>query len=224
MDVAIQRRRRLAIHWTVWVLGAQSASKIASKSPTPYSSSTGIGHGVKSDACPDGLRTTYVCGEVLIEISPEALERHNKIKTAMTVAIAWFVQERDLGEVYSDRALVTHEPAGLSLEPDLTFVTWASFEQGHVRLVEKAGTPRDYVELVGSPDLVLEIVSDSSVRKDRTLLRDAYGRAGVREYWLIDARGHDWSSRFWRITRGFFARRRADSIHKRVSCSKESGR
>jgi Uma2 family endonuclease len=47
----------------------------------------------------------------------------------------------------------------------------------------------DYIEILGSPDLVVEIVSDSSVRKDTTLLRDAYWKAGVREYWLFDARG-----------------------------------
>lgn len=146
---------------------------------------------IKSDAFPEGVRTTYVGGEVLIEMSPEALERHNKVKTAITAAIAGFVQDHEAGEVYSDRTLVTHEAATLSVEPDLTFVSWASFEQGRVRLVEKTGTPDDYVELVGSPDLEVEIVSDSSVRKDRSLLRDAYARAAVQEYWLVDARGRD---------------------------------
>ena len=62
---------------------------------------------------------------------------------------------------------------------------------GTVRRTDKAGTSEEYIELVGSPDLVVEIVSDASVRKDKPLLRDAYGRAGVAEYWLIDARGHD---------------------------------
>ncbi|HEY6359847.1 MAG TPA: Uma2 family endonuclease [Vicinamibacterales bacterium] len=146
---------------------------------------------VKSDVCPEGVRTTCVGGEVLIDMSPEALERHNKVKTAVTLGIALFVQDRDLGEVYSDRTLVTHEAAGLSVEPDLTFVSWSSFEQQLVRRVEKAGAPLDYLELVGSPDVVVEIVSDASVRKDKTLLRDAHARSGAREYWLIDARGSD---------------------------------
>lgn len=146
---------------------------------------------IKSDAFPEGIRTTYVGGEVLIEMSPEALERHNKVKTAITAAIAAFVQAHEAGEVYSDPTLLTHEAASLSVEPDLIFVSWASFEQDRVRLVEKAGTPDEYIELIGSPDIVVEIVSDSSVRKDRSLLRDAYGRAGVREYWLVDARGRD---------------------------------
>jgi Uma2 family endonuclease len=42
--------------------------------------------------------------------------------------------------------------------------------------------------LEGSPDMVLEVVSDSSVRKDTEQLRRDYWTAGIREYWLVDAR------------------------------------
>jgi Uma2 family endonuclease len=35
----------------------------------------------------------------------------------------------------------------------------------------------------------MEILSDSSVEKDTKRLRAAYHRAGILEYWLIDARG-----------------------------------
>ena len=37
--------------------------------------------------------------------------------------------------------------------------------------------------------MVLEVVSDSSVRKDKRILPDLYWRAGIPEYWLVDARG-----------------------------------
>src|SRR5262249_26589734 len=46
-------------------------------------------------------------------------------------------------------------------------------------------------ELEGTPDWVLEIVSDSSVEKDTQELRSAYHRARIPEYWLIDARGDE---------------------------------
>jgi Uma2 family endonuclease len=42
---------------------------------------------------------------------------------------------------------------------------------------------------LGTPDWVLEVVSDSSVEKDTEQLREAYHRAGIPEYWLIDAWG-----------------------------------
>ena len=146
---------------------------------------------VTSDAYPDGIRTTFIQGEVLVEMSPESLERHNKVKAAISVALIGFVAEHQLGEVYVDGALVTNERAGLSCEPDCTFISWAAFEEGRVRLPPRAHDHADHIEIVGSPDLVVEIVSDSSVKKDTRLLRDAYARAGVREYWLVDARGAD---------------------------------
>jgi Uma2 family endonuclease len=45
------------------------------------------------------------------------------------------------------------------------------------------------VEVEGPPDLIVEIVSDSSAAKDTERLPAAYWRAGVREFWLADARG-----------------------------------
>ena len=47
------------------------------------------------------------------------------------------------------------------------------------------------MEVVGTPDWLLEIVSQTSVAKDTKRLRRQYHRAGVSEYWLIDARGED---------------------------------
>lgn len=145
---------------------------------------------VTSDEYPERLRTTFVNGEVLVEMTPESLGSHNQVKLAVTEALAAFVRRHDLGEVYADRALVTNELAMLSCEPDLTFVSWASIEDARIRF-EKRADGSDDIEIVGSPDLVVEIVSDSSVKKDTRLLREAYARAGVREYWLIDARGSE---------------------------------
>jgi Uma2 family endonuclease len=52
-----------------------------------------------------------------------------------------------------------------------------------------SGKKRGYVELEGTPDMALEILSDSSVHKDEDILRDLYWRARVPEYWLVDVRG-----------------------------------
>ena len=56
--------------------------------------------------------------------------------------------------------------------------------------VPKAGSTGDrFVELKGTPDLVVEIVSDDSFAKDTRRLPRPYFRAGIPEFWLIDARG-----------------------------------
>ena len=36
--------------------------------------------------------------------------------------------------------------------------------------------------------MALEVVSESSVHKDTVQLRELYWRAGIAEYWLVDAR------------------------------------
>ena len=38
----------------------------------------------------------------------------------------------------------------------------------------------------GAPDLVIEILSPSSVRNDRLTKFNLYQRAGVREYWIVN--------------------------------------
>jgi Uma2 family endonuclease len=85
---------------------------------------------------------------------------------------------------HGSRMLLTNTDAGLSTEPDAMFVSWKADRSGRVRL----DRGDDSVEVVGTPDMVLEIVSPFSVKKDTEVLRALYGRAGVPEYWLVDAR------------------------------------
>src|SRR5262249_18465023 len=66
------------------------------------------------------------------------------------------------------------------------FLSTATLASDRVRLIEGAET--GYVEIQGSPDMVLEVVSRSSTRKDQVTLRRSYWEASVREYWLVDAR------------------------------------
>ncbi|EDN65975.1 protein containing DUF820 [Beggiatoa sp. PS] len=51
----------------------------------------------------------------------------------------------------------------------------------------------------GVPDLIIEVISPSSVRLDRYIKFAAYEQAGVSEYWLVDPKTrfvevHIWSS------------------------------
>ena len=53
----------------------------------------------------------------------------------------------------------------------------------------------------GAPDLVMEIISPSSVLRDLNLKKELYGRHGCREYWVWDA-NLTWVSRFVRQAEG----------------------
>ena len=128
---------------------------------------------VTGGGLPDAVRATWVAGEVLVEMSPEEIESHAKVKGAVFATLHRIVEDEDLGELLPDNVLVTNAKAALSTEPDVTFVSWGSLESGRVRMVEAAARTDRFVEIEGSPDLVVEVVSQSSVRKDTRLLRDA---------------------------------------------------
>jgi Uma2 family endonuclease len=79
--------------------------------------------------------------------------------------------------------------SGLSAEPDIVFLSDKAIDTGRVTLVPKSsGEEESYVEIEGPPDLVVEIVSDSSEKKDTQRLPAAYFAAGVPEFLLVDAR------------------------------------
>ncbi len=65
--------------------------------------------------------------------------------------------------------------------------------------------PSRTLQLEGTPDWVLEVVSQSSVAQDTEWLRVSYHRAGIPEYWLIDARFDELSFQVLRRRRDRFA-------------------
>lgn len=142
-----------------------------------------------SDEFPERGRISFLGGEIYVDMSPEELQNHVKVKHEVTYAITHLNKRLNLGEFYADGALLTNQAAELSTEPDGLFVTWESLEQGRVQLIPREGVVGEYLELEGTPDMVLEVISKSSLRKDTKLLRQRYHLAGVPEYWLINARG-----------------------------------
>jgi Uma2 family endonuclease len=140
----------------------------------------------KSDSYPDQGRFAYLGGTIWVDFTMEQLFTHNQVRTEITTVLSSLVKAMRLGYFFSDRALLSNLDAELSTEPDGTFVSYAAVQEGRLRLVE--GATDGHVELEGSPDLTLEVVSNSSVRKDTVDLRELYWRANVTEYWLVDAR------------------------------------
>ena len=55
-------------------------------------------------------------------------------------------------------------------------------------LVQCSSKGTDPRRIEGAPDLVVEVLSPSTRRKDLLLKTMKYGQAGVREYWIIDPR------------------------------------
>lgn len=138
------------------------------------------------DVFPEEGRVCYLAGEVWVDMSKEQIFTHVAVKTEFTIALGGLVKSRDLGLFLTDGAYLSNVAADIGVRPDGIFVASETLRAGRVQLVE--GKEHGFVELEGSPDMVLEIVSQGSLRKDKVTLRRAYWEAGVREYWLVDAR------------------------------------
>ncbi len=134
-------------------------------------------------------RIDYLSDHVEVDLSPEDLHTHGIVKVAISSGLHALMTERQLGEVFSDRARIVSRFAGLSAEPDVVVVLWESLQAGRVRYVPASGQEPDrYSEIEGAPDVVVEVVSDSSERKDTERLPALYAAAGIPETWVADAR------------------------------------
>jgi Uma2 family endonuclease len=139
-----------------------------------------------TDQFPERGQISFSPEGLIIDMSPELLETHNYVKSDIGLTVHTRVRERKLGRFIGDRVLYTNESACVSTEPDAMFISEASMRSGRCQLTEsrRQGVSR---EVLGSPDWIMEVVSPSSMHKDKVVLREAYFRAGVGEYWLIDA-------------------------------------
>lgn len=137
----------------------------------------------KTEKYPKRGKVMFDRGELVVDMSPENLNRHAALKDALNRVLSAFIFDNDLGMYYPDGATLRNDDVNVSNEPDALFVSWEAIDAGKV-----FAPPDDEVAIHGSPGWVCEIVSDSSVDKDWKRLRTAYHQAEVNEYWILDAR------------------------------------
>jgi len=124
------------------------------------------------DWCDEDTRAEWVQGEVCV-MSP-ASDRHQDICDFLTSVVRIFAEVKGLGWVRSAPFVMRLGEGASGREPDLMFVTSAHL--GRLR--------ETYLD--GPADLVVEVVSEESIGRDRGEKFVEYEQAGVPEYWLID--------------------------------------
>src|SRR5262245_45517359 len=142
-----------------------------------------------SDAYPESGWVSYLNGTIWVDMEMEEFFTHNQVKGSFTGALVTLTMREAIGRFVPDRMLLTNVAANLSTEPDGLFFLWATLQSERIRLLP--GKKEGYMELEGTPDMVLEIVSKYSERKDTKILRELYWKAAVPEYWLVDVRKDD---------------------------------
>ena len=141
-----------------------------------------------SDARPERGRFAFLGGIVWVDLMSEQLYTHNRVKVAFTLALEQLSLDQGTGTYFDDGADLLNDTALLATTPDGVYVADATFASG--RVVEQPSRHQvGVVRLEGTPDMVLEVVSDSSEDKDYVQLQARYHAAGIPEFWRVDACG-----------------------------------
>ena len=127
----------------------------------------------ESDDFPEEGRICYLDGELFIDMGHERISSHVFLKTAIAKALDDLADELDLGRFVANGVRIVNEKGNFSAEPDGCYFNWEAVDSGRVRL-RQSNDGNDIVEIIGVPDMVLEVVSPSSVQKDKTVLRKLY--------------------------------------------------
>ena len=120
----------------------------------------------------DGLRHELIDGEHYVTPSPN--DKHQTILANLHLLIGPWVRAHAVGKVWFAPFDVVFSRFDV-VEPDLLYL---SNER-------KAQVATD-ANVQGAPELVVEVGSPSTRRRDETVKRALYERAGVSEYWVVD--------------------------------------
>ena len=120
---------------------------------------------------PDRNRYEIVDGELFVTPSPITL--HQRIVTNLSGELRQHVRKHRLGEVFVAPLDIVFSFTTV-LEPDLIFVS-----KSRRRVVGEKN-------ISGPPDLVVEVLSESTAKLDREIKPKQYALYGVSEFWRVD--------------------------------------
>lgn len=124
---------------------------------------------------PDDGKRYEILGGVLYVANAPSVE-HQFTVSEIHFALKLFVREQQLGQVFTAPLEVHLSEISRPVQPDVLFISAP-------RLPPPGAKTFD-----GAPDLIVEVVSPSSIRLDRNVKFDAYEQAGVAEYWIVDTK------------------------------------
>lgn len=120
----------------------------------------------------DGLRHELIDGEHYVTPSPNM--NHQRVSGRLYLVIGNYLRANPIGELFYAPFDVVFSRFDV-VEPDLLYL---SNERAAQALTDK--------NVQGVPNLVVEILSKGTRRRDETLKLQLYERCGVDEYWLVD--------------------------------------
>lgn len=132
----------------------------------------------------EDIRSEWVNGRVIVFMPPKNV--HQVLVFYLAHLLQSFLDIFPLGQLRI-APFEVKLPQGPAREPDLLFLLTE-----HLNRI----TPE---RVMGAPDLIVEVVSDDSVHRDRVDKFDEYEEAGVPEYWILDNRSGRHRAHFFQL-------------------------
>jgi Uma2 family endonuclease len=120
----------------------------------------------------DGLRHELIDGEHYVTPSPNT--KHQRVSLNLTLELGNWIRQHPIGRLYYAPLDVVFTQFDV-VEPDLLYMSNA-----------RAAEIETTANIRGVPELVVEIGSPGTRRRDETTKRTLYERTGVSEYWVVD--------------------------------------
>jgi Uma2 family endonuclease len=133
--------------------------------------------------CSESRSICFITDRLEVE-APEEFFEHGQVRVEIGAALTGLLKESKSGRFAPKGTRFTNVAARICTEPDGMVISNAALKSGRVSF-ESGKTGRN-TEVIGTPDIVIEIVSPSSTEKDSERLLKAYHKAGIAEYWLVD--------------------------------------
>lgn len=123
------------------------------------------------ESLPEGTRCEVVNNTLVM--SPAPSNTHQKVLGKVFTKLLSYIEDKNLGElriapfdVYFDEENV--------FQPDIVFISNKNADK-----IEEPG-------FLGTPDLIIEVLSAANAGYDKVDKKDVYEKFGVSEYWIIE--------------------------------------
>ena len=119
----------------------------------------------------DGQRHELIDGDHYVTPAPKT--KHQRISSNLQRILSNHVHHQNFGKIFSAPTDVVLADLDV-VQPDLLYIS-----AGKAALITEAN-------IQGAPDLVIEILSETTRKTDELIKRKLYERYHIKEYWIVD--------------------------------------
>jgi len=116
----------------------------------------------------DGIKYELINGEI-VYMSPRPKTNHIKVSGAIFRIFSNYLRKKPCQVYYGADVFLTEKDEFI---PDISVVCDKNMDNG--------------LGITGGPDLVVEVLSKSTAKRDKFYKKDIYAKCGVKEYWIVD--------------------------------------